>query len=145
MRKILFLVIISLFCLPMIAQVQKNDADTTSFKGYLYNKEYNVYLQIDFYHQNVIVPRQEVYGEMAGYFGDCQDARKWLFTSATIKNDHLAEIEIINDYGSEDLKATLQKVNDSTFVLRQGDGSTIKIARNRKWLKMPKELTFIKR
>ena len=136
MRKILFLVIISLFCLPMMAQVQKNDADTTSFKGYLYNKEYNVY---------VIVPRQEVYGEMAGYFGDCQDARKWLFTSATIKNDHLAEIEIINDYGSEDLKATLQKVNDSTFVLRQGDGSTIKIARNRKWLKMPKELTFIKR
>ena len=81
---------------------------------------------------------------MAGYFGDCQDGRKWLFTSATIKNDHLAEIEIINDYGSEDLKATLTKVNDSTFILRQGEGSTIKIARNRKWQKMPKELTFIK-
>lgn len=140
-----FIVLITLVCLPMMAQTPKNNVDTTSFKGYLYNKEYNVYLQIDFYHQNVIVPRQEVYGEMAGYFGDCQDARKWLFTSATIKNDHLAEIEIINDYGSEDLKATLTKVNDSTFVLRQGEGSTIKIARNRKWQKMPKELTFIKR
>lgn len=144
MRKILFVMLVSLFCLPLMALAQEN-ADTTSFKGYLYNKEYNVFLQIDFYHQNVIVPRQEVYGEMAGYFGDCQDGRKWLFTSATIKNDHLAEIEIINDYGSEDLKATLTKVNDSTFVLRQGEGSTIKIARNRKWQKMPKELTFIKR
>lgn len=145
MRKLLFIAFITLFYLPMMAQIQKTDADTTSFKGYLYNKEYNVYLQIDFYHQNVIVPKQEVYGEMAGYFGDCQDGRKWLFTSATIKNDHLAEIEIINDYGSEDLKATLTKVNDSTFILRQGEGSTIKIARNRKWQKISKELTFIKR
>ncbi|MST84987.1 hypothetical protein [Hallella mizrahii] len=144
MRKLLFL-FFTICCLPMMAQAQKNDADSTSFKGYLYNKEYNVYLQIDFYHQNVIVPRQEVYGEMAGYFGDCQDGRKWLFTSATIKNDHIAEIEIINDYGSEDLKATLTKVNDSTFVLHQGEGSTIKIARNRKWVKMPKDLTFSKR
>jgi len=144
MRKLLFL-FFTIYCLPMMAQAQKNDADSTSFKGYLYNKEYNVYLQIDFYHQNVIVPRQEVYGEMAGYFGDCQDGRKWLFTSATIKNDHIAEIEIINDYGSEDLKATLTKVNDSTFVLHQGEGSTIKIARNRKWVKMPKDLTFSKR
>lgn len=129
------------------ATVKQNKAaerDSTTFKGYLYNKKFNVYIQMDFYHNNIIVPYQEIYGELPGYFGDRQDGRKWLFTSATIKNKHTAEIQIINDYGSEDLVATLEKTNDSTYVLRQGKGSTIKIARNRKWVKMPDELEFVK-
>lgn len=144
MKKLLLALIAILCCLPSVGQTKYEPTDTTVFVGRLVNKEYNVYLQIDFYHQNVTIPRQEVYGEMAGYFGDFQDARKWLITSAVIKNDIQAEMDIINDYGSEDLKATLTRINDTTFVLQQGDGSTIKIARNRKWMKMPKELTFVK-
>lgn len=153
MKKILFL---SLFALLTMGVSAQNDntkpaksktelKDSTTFKGYLYNQKYNVYIQMDFYHKNVTVPNQEIYGEMAGYFGDCQDGRKWLFTDATIKNKHTAEVQIINDYGSEDLVATLTKVNDTTYVLKQGKGSTIKIARNRKWVKMPDELEFVKK
>ena len=100
---------------------------------------------MDFYHNNISVPFQEIYGEMPGYFGDKQDGRKWLFTNATIKDRHTAVIQIVNDYGSEDLIATLTTDDGKNFKLKQVKGSTLKIARNRKWLKMPKELDFVKR
>lgn len=52
---------------------------------------------------------------------------------------------MVNDYGSEDLQATLTKNNDGTYTLKQIEGSTIKIARNRKWVKMPKTLIFTRK
>ena len=79
------------------------------------------------------------------WWSDREDGRKWLFTAATIKNGKTAEIQIINDYGSEDLIATLTTDDGKNFKLKQVKGSTLKIARNRKWLKMPKELDFVKR
>lgn len=119
--------------------------DSATFTGHLYNKEYNVYIQMDFYHNNVMVPHQEVFGEMPGYFGDNQDARKWLFTDAEITSPTSAIISIINDYGSEDLTASLTKKNHNVYILKQLDGSTIKIARNHKWVKLPKVLEFFKK
>ena len=47
---------------------------------------------------------------------------------------------MINDYGSEDLTATLTAENDSVYVLKQIEGSTLKIPNNGKWLKLPKTL-----
>lgn len=129
----------------MTASTNSVGKDSTTFKGYLYNQKYDVFIVMDFYNNNVVVPQQEIYGDMSGYFGDRQDGRKWLFTSATIKNGKTAEIQIINDYGSEDLTATLSTDDGKNFKLKQGKGSTLKIARNRKWLKMPKELDFVKR
>ena len=52
---------------------------------------------------------------------------------------------MINDYGSEDLSATLHLKNDTTLVLEQGRGSAIKIPKNGKWQKLPSKLTFIRR
>lgn len=144
MKKIFISLVIFLLALTASAQVNVNGKDSTTFKGYLYNKKYNVYIRMDFYHNNITVPYQEIYGPLPGFFGDRQDGRKWLFTNATIKSPKVAEIQIVNDYGSEDLVATLTQINDSTFQLKQGKGSTIKIARNRKWVKMPNELDFIK-
>lgn len=100
---------------------------------------------MNFYQNNVTVPFQEIYGDLPGYFGDKQDGRKWLFTNATIKNSKTAEIQIINDYGSEDLTASLTQVNDSIFRLKQLKGSNMKIARNKKWVKIPNELDFIRK
>lgn len=145
MKKILLIAFVALLSLSAAAQNKVTGKDSTTFKGYLYNEKYNVYLVIDFYHNNVIVPNQEIYGEMAGYFGDRQDGRKWLFTDAKIVSKDKAEIQITNDYGSEDLTASLTAIDDKNFKFRQEDGSTLKIARNRKWLKMPKELNFVKR
>lgn len=124
------------FCCVCNAQNDK------PFKGYFENADYEVFLRFDFYANNIIVPYQEIFGEMPGYFGDKKDGRKWLITDARITAKNKALIGLTNDVGSEDLAATLQFVNDSTLILRQEEGSTLKIARNRKWVKMPKKLEF---
>ena len=51
------------------------------FKGHLYNKEYKVYLHINFYQNNILIPGQELFGQVAGYFGADLDSRKWIFTT----------------------------------------------------------------
>lgn len=113
------------------------------FQGTIGNAEYRIYIQMNFYDNNIEVPGQELLGAMSGFLGDSIDSRKWLFTSAKVRKN-VATLQIINDYGSEDLVATLTKNNDNTFTLKQMDGSTIKIARNRKWKKLPKELVFVR-
>lgn len=144
MKKTVLIVIAAFISLGLAAQNSVLRKDSTTFKGYLYNEKYNVYIVMDFYHNNVTVPNQEIYGEMPGYFGDRQDGRKWLFTDAKIISKDKAEIQITNDYGSEDLTATLTAIDGKKFRLRKKEGSTLKIARNRKWLKMPNELDFVK-
>lgn len=142
MRRIVFTFISCLFALTMAAQHKDAAKDSTIFKGYIYNKEYNVYIQMDFYHNNVVVPFQEIFGPLPGFFGDRQDGRKWLFTNAEVKGK-TATLQITNDYGSEDLTATLTyNPADSTFTLEQGKGSNIKIAVNRKFVKIPQKLEF---
>lgn len=118
--------------------------DSTIFKGYLSNNEYEVYLQINFYQNDIKVPGQEIFGTIAGFLGDRKDSRKWLITNAAIEG-RTAHLSIINDYGSEDLTADLTLESDGTYSLKQITGSNIKIARNRKWVKIPKKLTFMKK
>lgn len=118
--------------------------DSTIFKGYLSNNEYEVYLQINFYQNDIKVPGQEIFGTIAGFLGDRKDSRKWLITNAAIEGK-TAHLSIINDYGSEDLIADLTLESDGTYSLKQITGSNIKIARNRKWVKIPKKLTFMKK
>ena len=138
MKKI---ILASLFCLQYLTGIAQTDS--TTFKGHLTNKEYEVYLEINFYENNVKVPGQEIFGEISGYFGDSKDGRKWLITDAEIEGK-TAHLSLINDYGSEDLSADLTKEADGTYCLTQQNGSTLKIARNRKWVKMPKKLFFKK-
>ena len=118
--------------------------ESTIFKGYLSNNEYEVYLQINFYQNDIKVPGQEIFGTIAGFLGDRKDSRKWLITNAAIEGK-TAHLSIINDYGSEDLTADLTLESDGTYSLKQITGSNIKIARNRKWVKIPKKLTFMKK
>lgn len=136
MKKILLLVLVCFLVLCASAQ------DSTVFCGYLYNEDYKVYMEIDFYKNNVVVPGQEVFGNVPGYFGALRDSRKWLVTKAAIESDSSAKLMITNDYGSEDLEATLSRRKDGTFVLRQTSGSRLKIVVNRKWVKIPVELVL---
>lgn len=118
-------------------------SDSTDFKCQIYNKEYDVYMNINFYDKDIKIPGQEFFGEMPGFLGDKKDGRKWLVTDAEIKGKK-AILSIINDYGSEDLVAELQINKDGTYSLTQQKGSSLKIARNRKWEKLPKKLDFIR-
>ena len=111
------------------------------FKAHLVNDEFQVWMDIDFSHNNITVPRQEIFGEVPGYFGAVRDTRKWIISDATIKGKK-ALLTIINDYGSEDLKAELKLNSDGTYTLTRLEGSTMKIVVNNKWVKIPKDITF---
>ena len=109
------------------------------FRAYLINKEYNVYLRIDFYQENISVPGQDLYGKVPGYLSKQHNSFCWLITSAEVEGNK-ATLQMINDYGSEDLTATLTAESDSVYVLKQIEGSTLKIPNNGKWQKLPKTL-----
>lgn len=142
MKRIILVLVVIFFTFGLSAQnVQKTDS---VFCTYLYNEEYQVYLDIDFYNKRMQVPGQEFLGDMPGYFGASRDSRKWLITSAVLISTNKADIDFVNDYGSEDLTATLQyNHKDKTYVLKQKSGSRLKIVVNRKWVKIPNELLFV--
>lgn len=132
--------LVTTFLLSVVLSIEAQHMSV--FKGYLYNDEYQVYINMDFYRNNIKVPGQEIFGELPGYFGSKRDGRKWLFVAAELKDSITAKLTITNDYGSEDLEAVLKRLPDGSFELQQNDGSTIKIAVNRKWVKIPKRLQF---
>ena len=114
------------------------------FRAYLFNKEYDVFLKIDFYNQNITVPGQDLYGELPGYLSKKSNSFCWLITSVKLEGQ-TAHLTMINDYGSEDLTASLTLKNDSIYVLRQEEGSTLKVPQNGKWQKLPKTLELNRR
>lgn len=125
------------FTLSIIVKAQ----EPLPFKGKIYNEEFQVWIEMNFYENNIIVPGQNILGELPGYFGAKRDTRKWLITDAEISDD-VAQISIINDYGSEDLTATLTLNGDGSYTLERIEGSVMKIAVNKKWVKLPKKMVF---
>jgi hypothetical protein len=119
----------------------KAQSKNEPFRAYLSNNEYDVFLRINFYEQDVNVPGQDLFGQVPGYLGKKNNSFAWLITSAKI-NGNKAKLQLINDYGSEDLTATLTRKNDSIYVLKQESGSTLKVPNKSKWLKLPKTLEF---
>lgn len=119
--------------------------DSTAFRAYLYNKEYDVFLNINLYDQNISVPGQELYGQLPGYLSKKRNPFCWLITSSRLVSPTEARLSLINDYGSEDLTARLTRDNDSTYTLRQLNGSTLKVPKDGKWQKLPKTLELKRR
>ena len=140
MTRILLLALLQLCCTTLFAQDEKQ-----TFRAYLYNNEYEVYLNINFYDQNVEVPGQPLYGKLPGFLGKVHNSFCWVITSCKIKNEREAEFDLINDFGSEDLTATLTRKNDSIYVLRQGNGNPIKVPSKGKWQKLPKTIELKRR
>lgn len=134
-------IIVSLAHIAIIGNAQKVEKP---FRAYLYNNEFEVYLRIDFYDESITIPGQDLYGQLPGYLGKKNNSFCWVITSAEIK-DHSAHLAMINDYGSEDLTATLTVENDSLYRLKQVEGSTLKVPKNGKWQKLPKTLEFKRR
>lgn len=139
MRRIAVSVMMAIACLTVNGQ-----GNTSPFKGYFYNDEYRIYIRMNLYDKDITVPGYEMFGNLPGYLGKKNNNFYWLITSGKAVSENKAELELINDYGSEDLKATVTAVNDSTFTLTQGSGSTLKVPNNRKWQKLPKVITLRK-
>ena len=115
------------------------------FEGYLYNEEYQIYLKLNVYDKNIMVPDQDIYGELPGYLGSKRDSRLWLITDAKQLNEKSVELSIINDYGSEDFIAKLTIDDKGVYTFKQIEGSTYKIVVKSKYVKIPKAITFVKR
>ena len=140
MKKILL--ILAVYGISLSSALAQKEIEP--FRAYLYNNEYEVYLKIDFYDETITVPGQDLFGQLPGYLGKQRNSFCWLITSAQIKGK-TAHLALINDYGSEDLTATLTQKNDSLYVLKQVEGSTLKVPKNGKWQKLPKTLEFKRR
>ncbi len=124
--------------LALTAAAQANDS--TAFRAYLMNNEYEVFMRINFYDNDVIVPGQELYGELPGYLQKERNSFSWVILEAKITSPRKATLQMINDYGSDDLSAELEQKDDSTYVLHQLSGATLKVPRNGKWQKLPRAL-----
>lgn len=122
---------------------QETPADTIIFKTHIENKEYQVWLDIDLYKPSILIPNQEVFGKVPGYLGAKRDTRKWIIVDYSISGN-TAKLTIINDYGSEDLEASLTYNGDGTYTFKQIKGSTIEIVVNNKWVKLPQKMIFKK-
>ena len=122
---------------------QETPADTIIFKTRIENKEYQVWLDIDLYKPSILIPNQEVFGKVPGYLGAKRDTRKWIIVDYSISGN-TAKLTIINDYGSEDLEASLTYNGDGTYTFKQIKGSTIEIVVNNKWVKLPQKMIFKK-
>ena len=132
--------IILVILLGFMAATTSAQSEGQSFRAYLYNNEYNVYLRINFYEQDVEVPGQELYGQLPGYLGKVHNSFCWVITGCDVKDERHAELQLINDYGSEDLTVSLTRQNDSIYVLKQLEGSVLKVPNKGKWMKLPKVL-----
>ena len=108
---------------------------------YIYNKEYDVFMNLDLKNHSLIAPGHELYGPVAGYMGKTNNSFYWIVISAE-KDDQTTTLQLINDFGSEDLTATLTQENDSVYTLKQGKGNTIRLPNKGKWQKMPKTMIF---
>lgn len=111
-----------------------------ALKGYYYNEEYQLYLRINADSQDIVVPGQDIYGELTGYFGTKRDGRLWLITEMERIDSNKIEISVINDYGSEDFTATLSEDDHQVITMKHQKGSTFKIVVDRKYVKIPKEI-----
>ena len=137
---------IFVFVLVFVGSAAAQQKPDGPFKCIVTNQEYNVFLRLNLYEETIPIPGQDILGNTFGYLKKTTDSRVWIVTGVDISKDgKKANLEMVNDYGSEDLNAELTITNDTTYVLRQLEGSTIKVAGKNKWIKLPKELKFIKK
>lgn len=137
MRSVALLVMICLFSGTVAAQTEGD-----AFKGCVRNEEYNIYITMNFSDKDVLVPGQEVLGEVCGYIGSGKCKHVWFITSAEVTDGKTARIEVINNYGSEDFTAKLSLNRDGTYTLKHTGGSTLKFPVDGKWQKIPGSVVF---
>ena len=143
-HKILAAITALLFATNGMCQTTSEGAEPARpFRANIFNKDYDVLLNINLYDNDIIVPGQEVFGLMSGYLVKTGTTFYWFVTSAQISDDgQQATLFLTNDYGSEDMTALLTCDTDSTYTLKQLKGSTLKVPKGGKWQKLPKTLTL---
>lgn len=139
MKRTVFALLVASAALQVQAQ-EARPFDTT-----IHDEEHKIYIKMDLYDKDVTVPGQDMLGEMDGYFGSTQSRGIWMIVASKLVDERTAEIEVVNDYGSEDFTAELKVNRDGTYSYRKKGGSTLKFAVKGKWQKLPGSLKFKKK
>lgn len=116
--------------------------DQNPFQASLYNEQNEISMEIDLVKKNILVPQQEVLGEVAGYISIKKDFRKWIVIDAEMIRPNTAQLSVVNDYGSEDFVAVLTFNPDGSYTWKHQSGSPMKFVINKKWHKMSGTLSF---
>lgn len=152
MRKIFTYFCLALFSVNIQAQNSSTIAESVAqqecagktFIGEYRNDELKIFLRINLIDKNVQVPKQDILGEIDGYIGSTQCDHVWPIVDSEV-NGNTAQLQLINNFGSEDFTATLTDNGDGTVTLKHIQGSTFKFPVNRKWQKIPKTVVFHKK
>lgn len=152
MRKIFTYFCFALFSVNIQAQNSSTIAESVAqqecagktFIGEYRNDELKIFLRINLIDKNVQVPKQDILGEIDGYIGSTQCDHVWPIVDSEV-NSNTAQLQLINNFGSEDFTATLTDNGDGTVTLKHIQGSTFKFPVNRKWQKIPKTVVFHKK
>ena len=137
MKKYLLTILLTLFIMGSYAQ------ELRPFEAKIYNSEYQMYLKMNLYEKNVLLPDDgEVLGEMAGYFWTKRDSRKWYILDAELIDEHTAQLSMVNDFGSEDFQAVITYDGDGKYTFKRTEGSTLKIVVKNKYVRIPKVVVF---
>lgn len=119
-------------------------AQGSVFNTQIYNSEYDIFMELNLYEEKIKIPGQDILGKVYGYLKKTTDSRIWIVMDVNISsNGKSARIEMVNDYGSEDLVASLSVGENGVYVLKQLEGSALKVAGKGKWIKLPKILEFV--
>ena len=139
MKRIILPFLLLLIAVTMYGQ-QQVSVDST-FIGRYVNKDLKIFLVVNFIDKNITVKGQDILGELDGYFGCTECQHVWPIVDADVEGKS-AHIDVINNYGSEDFRATLTRRADGTIVFRHQEGSTFKFPIPGKWHKIPTKVIF---
>lgn len=139
-KSVFVLVLLLLVTLGCHAQ----DKPDSTFIGKIYNDELKVYIVMNLADKNITVPQQDIFGNVDGYMACSGTEHVWTIVSSEVKG-HTAHIDMINNYGSEDVSASLTLEKDGTYTYKHLSGSTLKFPVGQKWHKIPSKVVFRKK
>lgn len=131
MRKYILISLLSLVSLLSAAQEER------PFDATINNDEYKIYIKMNLYDKDIVMPGQEVLGQVDGYIGSSQSRNTWIIVGSRLTGRNTAEIDLVNDYGSEDLTAVIKHNSNGTYSYKKKSGSTLKFGVKGKWQKLP--------
>lgn len=134
--RIFFILILYIFVSTTFAQ--SND----TFKETFINAENKVQIHLDLKGKSIVVPGYEFLGATPGYMcGNIYGI--WLLTSSKVRGKEL-ELRFSNDQGSDTQTILFKQITDSTFQYQTVGGNAVKRVINRKLVKMPSTMLFLK-
>ncbi len=148
MKKILLLLFLSMFSMPVIGQnveqpVPKDSVEWRMFAGDFYNNEYNLNMSINLYDTVIVVRRFEFLGKMNGYmYGNLHEA--WFMTSFSISGN-TANLHFTNEMGADDQEIKITMKDSTHMTYETVGGNNVRKVENRKWVKLPGKMKFLRR